>query len=233
MTIFRRRVRVRPIRLFLVAMLAVPLVSLVALWGFAASITITPALKDANYTANTKTTNAGVYPLSSALPQERAETYLYLLSGRQSGRPALLAARQQLDKAIPGAKAAFLASQTSSSTAVLNTLITDLSQTRQRPQLRRFRSAEPVGRLPEVQRYRRRRIPLLPHDGPEPGRPLARRHLGRRRRRGLRAGHGRPRGRDHRRRVCRRRPADPRHPAAVRRQPRRSGMRSSPRPRRW
>ena len=46
-------------------MLAVPLVSLVALWGFAASITISPALKDANYTANTKTTNAGVYPLSA------------------------------------------------------------------------------------------------------------------------------------------------------------------------
>ena len=109
-------------------MLAVPLVSLVALWGFAASITISPALKDANYTANTKTTNAGVYPLSASLPQERAETYLYLLSGRQSGRPALLAARQQLDKAIPGAKAAFLASQTSSSSAVLNTLITDLGQ---------------------------------------------------------------------------------------------------------
>ena len=62
------------------------------------------------------------------MPQERAETYLYLLSGRQSGRPALLAARQQLDKAIPGAKAAFLASQTSSSSAVLNTLITDLGQ---------------------------------------------------------------------------------------------------------
>ena len=46
MTIFRRPVRSRPIRLFLISMLAVPLVSLVALWGFAASITVRSAISD-------------------------------------------------------------------------------------------------------------------------------------------------------------------------------------------
>src|ERR1700733_4249182 len=103
-----RPARSRPIRLFLVGMLAVPLVSLLALWGFAASITVGPAVKDAGYTANTKATNAGAVPLFGALPQERAETYLYLLSGRRSGRPAMLAARQQVNAALAAAKGAVL-----------------------------------------------------------------------------------------------------------------------------
>ncbi|HET6191037.1 MAG TPA: nitrate- and nitrite sensing domain-containing protein [Trebonia sp.] len=109
-------------------MLAVPLLSLLALWGFAASITVSPAIRDASYTANTKATNAGAVPLFGALPQERAETYLYLLSGRRSGRPAMLAARQQVNAALPAAKAAFLGGQEASSSAVLNALITDLGQ---------------------------------------------------------------------------------------------------------
>ncbi len=71
MTIFRRRVRSRPIRLFLIAMLAVPLASLLALWGFAASITVGAALTDADYSSNTTATNAGVYALIAELPQER------------------------------------------------------------------------------------------------------------------------------------------------------------------
>ncbi|HEX9041993.1 MAG TPA: nitrate- and nitrite sensing domain-containing protein [Trebonia sp.] len=132
MTISRRRVhsrpvKSRPIRLFLIGMLAVPLLSLLALWGFAASITVSPAVKDADYTANTKTTNAGAYPLFGALPQERAETYRWLVSGRKA-RPALLAARQQVNGAVPGAKTAFLAGQKSATSATLNTLLSDLGQ---------------------------------------------------------------------------------------------------------
>ena len=126
MTIFRRRIRVRPIRLFLVGMLAVPLVSLLALWGFAASITVTAAIRDADYTSNTQTTNAGVYPLFGALPQERLETYLWLLDGHQSDHSALLAARAQVDKALPAARAAFLSGQQSSSSPALSVLITDI-----------------------------------------------------------------------------------------------------------
>jgi signal transduction histidine kinase len=126
MTIFRRRVRSRPIRLFLIAMLAVPLVSLLALWGFAASITVGAALTDADYSSNTTATNAGVYLLIAELPQERQDTYLWLLSGRRSSRAQLLSARALVDKAVPPAKAALLAGQGSNS-PVLNALITDLS----------------------------------------------------------------------------------------------------------
>ena len=111
MTTFRRRVQSRPIRLFLIGMLAVPLVSLLALWGFAASSTVSAALTDADYSSNTTATNAGVYLLIAELPQERQDTYLWLLSGRRSSRAPLLSARALVDKALPPAKAALLAGQ--------------------------------------------------------------------------------------------------------------------------
>jgi signal transduction histidine kinase len=124
MTTFRRRVQSRPIRLFLIGMLAVPLVSLLALWGFAASSTVSAALTDADYSSNTTATNAGVYLLIAELPQERQDTYLWLLSGRRSSRAPLLSARALVDKALPPAKAALLAG--GANTPVLNALIADL-----------------------------------------------------------------------------------------------------------
>ena len=98
MTTYRRRVHSRSLRTFLIAMIAVPLVSLLALWGFAASITVSAAIKDQAYTASSKTTNAGVYGLVSELPQERAQSYIWLLSGRRSPRAPLVAARQLVDQ---------------------------------------------------------------------------------------------------------------------------------------
>ena len=49
MPFFRRPVRSRPIRVFLIGMVAVPLVSLLALYGFAASITVSNAISDHEY----------------------------------------------------------------------------------------------------------------------------------------------------------------------------------------
>src|SRR5215472_15007461 len=98
MTTYRRRVHSRSLRTFLIAMVAVPLVSLLALWGFAASITISAAVKDQAYTASSKTTNAGVYGLVSELPQERAQTYVWLLSGERAPRAPMLAARGKVNQ---------------------------------------------------------------------------------------------------------------------------------------
>jgi len=114
MTTFRRRVHSRPLRIFLIGMLAVPLVSLLALWGFAASITVSAAIKDQAYNASTQTTNAGVYQLVSELPQERAQTYVWLLSGRRAPQAPMLAARKLVDQAVPAARAAFVAVEGSS-----------------------------------------------------------------------------------------------------------------------
>lgn len=128
MTTFRPRVHSRPIRLFLIGMLAVPLASLLALWGFAASITVSAAITDADYTSSTQATNAGVYLLIAELPQERQETYLWLLSGQRSGRGPLLTTRALVNQAIPAARAALLTERVSSSSSVLSALITDLGQ---------------------------------------------------------------------------------------------------------
>ena len=46
MAFFRRPGRSRPIRVFLIGMVAVPLVSLLALYGFVASITVSSAISD-------------------------------------------------------------------------------------------------------------------------------------------------------------------------------------------
>jgi signal transduction histidine kinase len=127
MTTFRRRVRSRPLRTFLIAMIAVPLVSLIALWGLAASITVSAAVKDQAYTASSKTTNAGVYGLVSELPQERAQTYIWLLSGQRAPRAPMLAARKLLDAAVPPARTALVAIE-GTSNPVLGTLIRDLGR---------------------------------------------------------------------------------------------------------
>jgi signal transduction histidine kinase len=127
MTTYRRRVHSRSLRTFLIAMIAVPLVSLLALWGFAASITVSAAIKDQAYTASSKTTNAGVYGLVSELPQERAQTYLWLLSGQRAPRAPLIAARKLVDAAVPPARTALVAIE-GTANPVLGTLITDMGQ---------------------------------------------------------------------------------------------------------
>src|SRR6516165_1372648 len=108
---FRRPVRSRPIRVFLIGMLAVPLVSLLALWGFAASITVNAAIKDQTYNSSSKTTNAGVY---------------WLLSGGRAPQAPMLAARKLVNQAVPPARTALIAIE-GTRNPVLSTLITDLN----------------------------------------------------------------------------------------------------------
>jgi CHASE3 domain sensor protein len=131
MTTFRRRVHSRSLRTFLIAMIAVPLVSLLALWGFAASITVSAAVEDQAYNASSETTNTGVYGLVSELPQERAQTYVWLLSGQRAPRAPVLAARKLVDKAIPQARAAFVSVESSGS-PVLTALLTEMPGTASR-----------------------------------------------------------------------------------------------------
>ena len=101
MAVLRRPVRSRPIRLFLISMFAIPLVSLVVLWAFAASITIRSAVNDHDYNVSVAALNKSAGGLSAALPTEREETYLWLISGRRSSEAPLLATRELVDKAIP------------------------------------------------------------------------------------------------------------------------------------
>ena len=92
---FKRPVRSRPIRVFLISMFAVPLVSLLALWGFAASITVSNAISDHEYNASAAAITSGVRSLIIALPQERVQSYLWLISGRTTPKTSMLAARHR------------------------------------------------------------------------------------------------------------------------------------------
>src|ERR1039458_5805619 len=96
MAFSRRLARSRPIRLFLISMFAVPLVSLVALWGFAASITVVSAVNDHNYTQGVAIITNGFASLTAGLPQEQAQSYLWLSSNLTTSNASLLAARDAI-----------------------------------------------------------------------------------------------------------------------------------------
>src|ERR1700730_16091449 len=131
MAIFRRPtrsrpIRTRPIRLFLIGMFAVPLVSLVGLWAFAASVTVPDAVSDHNYNVTgLATTSPDVAPLTIPLPTEQHETYLWLLSGRRAAKSSLLATRETINRVLHGGEATLLAGSnqlSASSMADLNAL---------------------------------------------------------------------------------------------------------------
>src|SRR6185312_1846496 len=105
MAAIRRPVRSWPMRLFLVSMFAVPLVSLIALWAYAASIAVPRAIGDHNYTTISKAlTGPAVSTLTIDLPVEQAQTYIWLLSNRIAPKAALLAVRKTVDNALPQAE---------------------------------------------------------------------------------------------------------------------------------
>jgi len=131
MAFFRRPVRSRPIRLFLISIFAVPLVSLVALWGFAASITVSNAISDHEYNVSAAAIASGVRGLTVELPQERLQSYLWLIGGRTSSNASLLATRKAVDQGIPVARAALHAEQgqlSAASRSAQNTLFTQIGQ---------------------------------------------------------------------------------------------------------
>ena len=108
MAVLRRPVRSRPIRLFLISMFVIPLVSLAVLWAFAASITIRSAINDHDFNVSVAALDKSAGGLSTGLPTEREETYLWLISGRKSSEAALLATRALVDKAIPADESALV-----------------------------------------------------------------------------------------------------------------------------
>src|SRR5215469_8786445 len=126
---FWRPVRSRPIRLFLIAMLAVPLVSLVALWAFAASITVRGAISDHTYNTSVTTLTTSMEPLTIELPAERDASYLWLISDRKPSEASLLATRRLVDEAIPAARSALQSgSLFADSRSTINALFAQLAQ---------------------------------------------------------------------------------------------------------
>ena len=131
MAFFRRPVRSRPIRVFLIGMFAVPLVSLLALWGFAASITVRSAISDHEYNTSASALVSGVRGLIIGLPQERVQSYLWLISDGTTSKASVITARHLVDQEVPAVRAALKAQQgrlSAPSRSALNTVFTELGQ---------------------------------------------------------------------------------------------------------
>ena len=112
-------------------MFAVPLVSLLALWGFAASITVSNAISDHEYNVSATALTSGVRGLIIALPQERVQSYFWLISGGTTPKTSLLTARHILDQEIPPVRAALnaqLGRLSAPTRSALKTVLTELGQ---------------------------------------------------------------------------------------------------------
>src|SRR6202021_1030555 len=72
----RRTPRARAVRFFLFSMFAVPLVSLLALWIFAAAPTVSNAVADHYYNSGVRIIDTGFASLTAALPAEKHQAYL-------------------------------------------------------------------------------------------------------------------------------------------------------------
>jgi signal transduction histidine kinase len=131
MAAIRRPVRSRPIRLFLISMFAVPLISLVGLWAFAATITISNAVNDHYYNVGVTIITKGFSGLTAGLPEERAASYIWLTSDRKTSDASLLAARKLVDQGITASRAALAPAQgriSPQSRAYLDAMYRDLGQ---------------------------------------------------------------------------------------------------------
>jgi hypothetical protein len=213
MALSRRPGRSRPIRLFLISMFAVPLVSLVALYAYAASTTIANAVVDQKYNQGVKIIAAGFGELTKGLPQEQAATYVWLSTGRRVPNASMLAARKVVDAGFLAAKNVIRPVQdaeTPHARAAQDALFAALGQ------LGKTRAAvhdQPAGRVRGLQQPGRRPVAvlfLLEQQG-----RLVHRRLDRRHRHVLRHPDGRQGGHARRRRAGQRRPDERGRPPGV------------------
>jgi len=95
-----RPVRRRSIRALLAPLFVVPLVSLLALWGFAASVTALNAIREHNYTSENKLYGTQAQTLGLRLAEERSQVFVWLSSGRRSPIGPLIVQRRATDAAV-------------------------------------------------------------------------------------------------------------------------------------
>lgn len=95
-----RRQRQRSIRVLLTAIFIVPLASLLALWGFAASVTVSNAVQEHNFNTEDQRYGGWAQTLFGALAQERLQAFEWLSSRRQVPEAPLLKQQQATDAAV-------------------------------------------------------------------------------------------------------------------------------------
>src|SRR5712691_9854980 len=124
--------RTRSVRVTLVSLLLIPLLSLAALWGFTASVTLGNVIRYQHYNTIATTIIPSITSLEEALPVERAITLVWLGGDRQSAlvQGALAAARRKTDSYAPQVRSSVLAVRGLLSAAAItrmNIFLADLS----------------------------------------------------------------------------------------------------------
>jgi signal transduction histidine kinase len=99
--------RTRSIGTTLLALLLIPLLALVGLWAFVASVTLGNRIRFAHYDTETNKTSASFTTLTAATFQERALTLSWLASGRRTSEASLLAVRHVVDTSGAQARQAY------------------------------------------------------------------------------------------------------------------------------
>ncbi len=95
-----RAPRRRSIRGLLALLFVVPLVSLLALWGFAASVTLFNALQEHNFTAENRLYGGAAQKLGLELALERSGSFVWLSSGRKAVTGSVVSQRQATNAAV-------------------------------------------------------------------------------------------------------------------------------------
>ena len=127
----RTRKRTRSIGVTLLALLLVPLLALVALWAFVASLTLSNRIRFQHYETVTNALSPGFAALTTNLLEERALTVAWLGSARRAPDTSLLGVRHKTDAAVLIARHGYQSARgllTPSSDAAMKVLFADLSQ---------------------------------------------------------------------------------------------------------
>jgi signal transduction histidine kinase len=103
--------RRRPIRFTLACMFVVPLASLIALWGFAASVTLGQSVQDSNYNAQYSILGKPAQVLGVQLAAERLQSFIWLSSGDQISRQQMDAERAATNTAVTALRHAAIAAR--------------------------------------------------------------------------------------------------------------------------
>jgi signal transduction histidine kinase len=95
-----RRKRQRSIRVLLTAIFIVPLVSLLGLWAFAASVTVSNAIQEHNFTHEDQLYGGWAQSIFTELAQERLLAYEWLSGGHRGSDSAYVKQQQATDNAL-------------------------------------------------------------------------------------------------------------------------------------
>jgi signal transduction histidine kinase len=100
-----RRARPRSIRTTLISLMVIPLISLIALWAYAATSSIGGAFAQRAYDTENSATGGPDSTLLDALIQERTLTYIWMSSGRRASPAAMDKQRPLTTAALAGFRA--------------------------------------------------------------------------------------------------------------------------------